>query len=101
MSEEDETFSRQGRIKARITDEENFALAKWFTEGLEVPEDEATRKFFLAANERDVVKWSQMYGVKLVAMLADRGYMEPGQSPVDALLNVLIDFEELQKEQNR
>jgi hypothetical protein len=25
MSEEDETFSRQGRSKARITDEENFA----------------------------------------------------------------------------
>jgi|AntRauTorcE11897_2_1112592.scaffolds.fasta_scaffold00110_64 hypothetical protein len=100
MSDADKTFSNDGRNKAVMTDDERFALAKWFVTGMDVPEDEAQRKFMLAFAERDTVKWAQVYGAKLVAMLADRGHMEPGQNPVDALLNVLVDLEDLQRDES-
>lgn len=88
MSEADATFSPEGRKTAALTHEERTAIAKWYT--ADFPEcNGMPLQFAAVAAKVACEKWSAIYGTKLVAMMADRGHLRPGQNPVDAMLDLL------------
>lgn len=97
MSEAEKTFSKKGRDSASLTPKECTALAQWYA--ADFPENNGMPEEFRAAAAKiNCEKWAATYGTKLVAMLADRGFLEPGQNPTKALLDLFLDLEEAQSD---
>ncbi|MCK9567535.1 hypothetical protein M0R72_01135 [Candidatus Pacearchaeota archaeon] len=78
-------------MTVELSGQESKALCKWAGVDLSQScnDDGSPNPLLVAGAIRNVIRASEQLGPKLVAMLAVRGLIEPGETPVDALERLL------------